>query len=82
MTEKVILQEESFKIVDQYLGFLGVIIALVMQFAWDVINKETTSESLRLLTEFHYAICLLLLWFILIYYTLRLKGSYKMAEAV
>ena len=76
-------EEKHLEILERYFGFLGVIVALVMTITWDFINGskfETISDNMRIQILFCYAVCLILLGLICLFYILLLKGIIKGAK--
>ena len=71
--------EKQTEALENYIGFLGVIIALTMTIAWDFV-KFTTNESVIFAAILYYFMCVTALGVIVLFYYFKTKGEISKAK--
>lgn len=83
MNDKIEKEERNIDVLERYLGFLGVVIALVLTIAWDFISSskfETISKEDQIWSLVFYSVCLIALCFIGYFYIELYHGNTRSTE--
>lgn len=75
-------EEEKEEILVDYLGFLGVIIALVMTIVWDSLKAQNPGSQIFIGLSVYYVTCLTILGLICIFYWAKYAQRLRIIEII